>query len=206
MGKLIIINNGNNIDLSLITATSNDILSGKIGIDNKGNKIIGTIQSQPGSTVTPGTSNKTVIPSGKYTTGNIIVQGDADLIAANIKKGKNIFNVAGTCNEYKQYYNSTPIPSASGRKTFNCAFHGTETLYYVNVKNLGFIPKVVICASDGSWRDITVSAGWGGIFAYSSSSSSFHQFALSELGWTTSNIDIPVYKSGNHWVYVAGYV
>lgn len=46
--------------------------------------------------ITPGTSNIT-IPKG-FHNGEGYVVGDSDLKASNIKKGVNIFGVAGTCN------------------------------------------------------------------------------------------------------------
>lgn len=46
-------------------------------------------------TYTPGTSNKT-IAAGQWLTGAQTIKGDADLVAGNIKKGVNIFNVTGT--------------------------------------------------------------------------------------------------------------
>ena len=48
------------------------------------------------ATVTPGTQDKTAVAQGKYTLGAITVKGDADLVAANIKKGVEIFGVTGT--------------------------------------------------------------------------------------------------------------
>ena len=53
------------------------------------------LTTQGAQTITPGTSNKT-IASGRYLTGTQTIKGDADLKAANIKKGINIFNVVGT--------------------------------------------------------------------------------------------------------------
>lgn len=54
------------------------------------------LTTQAGKTVTPGTSQQTAVASGRYTTGTVYVAGDADLVASNIKKGVNIFGVAGT--------------------------------------------------------------------------------------------------------------
>lgn len=54
------------------------------------------LTTQAGKTVTPGTSQQTAVASGRYTTGTVYVAGDTDLKAANIKKGVNIFGVAGT--------------------------------------------------------------------------------------------------------------
>ncbi len=53
------------------------------------------LTTQGAQTITPGTSNKT-IASGRYLTGTQTIKGDADLKAANIKKGINIFDVVGT--------------------------------------------------------------------------------------------------------------
>lgn len=50
---------------------------------------------QGAQTITPGTANKT-IASGRYLTGTQTIAGDADLKSANIKKGVNIFGVAGS--------------------------------------------------------------------------------------------------------------
>lgn len=54
------------------------------------------LTTQAGKTVTPGRTQQTAVASGRYTTGTVYVAGDADLKAANIKKGVNIFGVAGT--------------------------------------------------------------------------------------------------------------
>lgn len=47
------------------------------------------------ATITPSTSNQT-IAAGTYLTGVQTIAGDADLVAGNIKKGVNIFGVAGS--------------------------------------------------------------------------------------------------------------
>lgn len=54
------------------------------------------LTTQAGKTVTPGRTKQTAVASGRYTTGTVYVAGDSDLVAANIKKGVNIFGVAGT--------------------------------------------------------------------------------------------------------------
>lgn len=54
------------------------------------------LTTQTGKTITPGRTQQTAVSSGRYTTGNVYVAGDTDLVAANIKKGVNIFGVAGT--------------------------------------------------------------------------------------------------------------
>ena len=83
------------VDTSDATASAGDILSGKTAYVN-GQKITGTIAFQPAKIVTPGIVNQTAVPSGYYTNGDIIVEGDSNLIAENIKSGTSIFGVTGT--------------------------------------------------------------------------------------------------------------
>lgn len=54
-------------------------------------KITQFLSTQSGSSVTPGSVNKTVCNSNKWTTGNIIIVGDSKLAPGNIKNGVNIF-------------------------------------------------------------------------------------------------------------------
>lgn len=81
------------------TATAAFISSGKTAWTN-GSKITGTLATQGGSTTTPGTTNKTIVTATKHVTGNIVVAGNSNLIAGNIKKGVNIFGVTGTWEGY----------------------------------------------------------------------------------------------------------
>lgn len=55
------------------------------------------LATQAARTVTPGTARQTAVTSGRYTTGNVYVAGDANLKAENIKAGVSIFGVEGTC-------------------------------------------------------------------------------------------------------------
>lgn len=53
------------------------------------------VTTKSAQTYTPGTTNQT-IASGTYLTGTQTISGDADLVAANIKSGVDIFGVSGT--------------------------------------------------------------------------------------------------------------
>jgi len=75
-------------------AAAGHILSGMTAYVN-GNKITGSIPSKGAATYTPGTTNQT-IAAGQYLSGAQTIKGDANLVAANIAKGKTIFDVAGT--------------------------------------------------------------------------------------------------------------
>lgn len=63
------------------------------------------LTTQAAKTVTPGAADQTAVSSGRYTTGAVIVKGDANLVAGNIKSGVSIFGVAGT------YDNSLEVSS-----------------------------------------------------------------------------------------------
>jgi hypothetical protein len=91
-------------------------------------------------TVTPGTSNKTL--NAGYYSGNITIAGDADLKAANIVSGKNIFGVAGSAKISKSYI--------SGAQTITKYNPDMDTngwsyvpLLTVN-HNLGVVPNLII--------------------------------------------------------------
>ena len=65
------------------------------GYHNGGGKVTQSVPVQGGSTTTPGTANKTVVAANRYVNGNVIVAGNGNLTAGNIKKGVNIFGVTG---------------------------------------------------------------------------------------------------------------
>ena len=54
------------------------------------------LTTQAAKTVTPGTTAQTAVASGRYTTGDVDVAGDANLKAENIAEGVSIFGVSGT--------------------------------------------------------------------------------------------------------------
>ena len=55
--------------------------------------------TQDSTTITPGTSQKTAVASGRITTGNVYVAGDSNLTSSNIKSGVSIFGVSGYLKE-----------------------------------------------------------------------------------------------------------
>ena len=82
------------LDTSDANAVATDILAGKTAYVN-GVKVTGSIASQEAQAITPTTAAQT-IEAGKYLAGAITINGDANLLAENIKSGVTIFGVAGT--------------------------------------------------------------------------------------------------------------
>lgn len=74
-------------------AAVGDVLSGKTFYSNSTTKKTGTMTNQGAVTITPSSSNKPI--AAGYHNGSGYVAGDADLVAANIKSGVNIFGVLG---------------------------------------------------------------------------------------------------------------
>lgn len=70
-------------------------------------KITQTITTKPAATYTPSTQDQS-ISAGQYLSGAQTIKGDGNLIAANIIKGKTIFNVVGTAAPKLQSKSVTP--------------------------------------------------------------------------------------------------
>lgn len=77
----------------LITASATQ--SGGI-VEGGSNSATQQLPTQGAKTVTPGTTTQTAVASGRYTTGDVDVAGDANLKAENIAEGVSIFGVSGT--------------------------------------------------------------------------------------------------------------
>lgn len=96
------------------------------------------LTTQAAKTVPPGTTAETAVASGRYTTGDVQVAGDANLVPENIAEGVSIFGVAGT---------------HSGGGTFQTCT-GAMTIS-------GFTPTFVFLNADGE-----LEGGWGGGLDY----------------------------------------
>ena len=75
-------------------ATAGDVLTGKTFSNATAAGISGTMPNNGAVTITPGTSDQAI--AAGYHNGSGKVQGDADLVAGNIKQGVNLFGVDGT--------------------------------------------------------------------------------------------------------------
>jgi len=75
------------------TVAANQMLAGAVGYA-KGRKVTGSIPSKGAASFQPGTASQT-IAAGQYLSGVQTIEGDANLLAANIRQGVSIFGVAG---------------------------------------------------------------------------------------------------------------
>lgn len=158
MGNILIAGFGSAVDLDVVTAEAGDIIAGKVIVDKNGNplkgtlslsgnagagdvrkgktfystnpksKQAGTMAEKGAATYTPGTANQ-VISANQYLTGAQTILGDADLVAANIRSGKNIFGVAGNLTPY-YYTRFTVNPTGSMSMRFNADGAASDEIYY----------------------------------------------------------------------------
>lgn len=97
------------------------------GYHNGGGKITQSIPVQGGSTITPGTSNKTAVAAGRYVTGNVVLAGNSNLVAGNIRKGASIFGVSGAWEGYVSpivFVNSAGLTSYSANGVTPMLYRG----------------------------------------------------------------------------------
>ena len=88
----------NTLTLTKTVSVTPDVTAGYVASGTAGNSAVSltaSVTTKAAATITPGTSNQ-MIASGTYLTGAQTVLGDADLVAANIVYGKNIFGVDGS--------------------------------------------------------------------------------------------------------------
>ncbi|MDN4069277.1 phage tail protein [Paenibacillus vini] len=155
---------------SIIRATGNatvgDVIAGKTFSNASANGLIGTIPDQgAGGTVTPGTTNQTKA-AGRYTSA-ITILGDPDLVAGNLPKDVNIFNVQGILERLTTTDRNAIIASIVGKGVAASAADSNAvlaqkigqiqtgkkfveisigTLAYAGTRsvNFGFVPRIAI--------------------------------------------------------------
>ena len=66
------------------------------GYHNGSGQITQSIATKGATTITPMSAQQTAVSAGTYCSGNIIVAGNGNFVAGNIKKGVNIWGVVGT--------------------------------------------------------------------------------------------------------------
>lgn len=99
------------------------------------------LTTQGAKTVTPGTSNQTAVASGRYTTGDVVVSGDANLVPENIAEGVSIFGVQGTLSggglEWIKYQSPTfraPPTDTFSQISIPIISNVSAIILYINTK------------------------------------------------------------------------
>lgn len=88
-------------------------------------------------------AQQTVSCSGKKMTGNIVIKGDGNLVAGNIRKGKSVFGVSGNVNAYR-----------SGFKQINSNGSGYITI------SPGFYITAWVLMKVGDANNVSITVPW----------------------------------------------
>ena len=108
------------------------------------------LSTQEAKTITPTTYSQTAVASGKYTTGNVTVAGDANLVSSNIVAGKSIFGVSGSRSTSAPVFaKGSAVANSSSAITIQFStVSGTENLTGSNKYLLGYRFR-----RSGGWLD-----------------------------------------------------
>lgn len=123
------------------------------------------LTTQGAKTVTPGRTAQTAVASGYYTTGEVQVAGDSNLVPENIAEGVSIFGVTGThsgkaetvtvqinFSGSKQIYlvnSSFEFKSISNKATIEIAKYSIVIVYADMYSSATFSPSSAAILKDG---------------------------------------------------------
>lgn len=165
------------------------------------------LTTQSGTTVTPGTSQKTAVSSGRYTTGTVYVAGSSNLVADNIKKGVNIFGVTGnfspglsrlvnsetmTRNSWSQVYYS--ISGLNSYSLFFAIVEGSS----IDVNDLGSSSVVI----SNAWAVQAPSSAEGWATVVRGSGKVIAGYDTCSINVTNSNIYVNLDQNASGGFYV----
>ena len=166
------------------------------GYHNGSGRVTNSTATMGGQTITPRSTSQTVSCSGRYMTGNIVVNGDSNLVAANIVSGKSIFGVAGNAKKYgwfEQFGANTTT-----RRSFEENGGDIITLYSIRKDNVGFVPLVaagVSAVNIGTYGVSMIDGNWARI----SHSGARHVINVGkrDLTFSSSSVTLPLVGDRN---------
>lgn len=171
---------------------------------NGGAEVKGSVTAQGTKTWTPTTSNQT-IAKDVIITGTQTISGNANLVAANIASGKNIFGVAGTFHKYKKY--TASVAPSSSKVAFTYASGSNYNMYYITITAHGMTPTVFGAGmhyyNSSSYSNKVYTVIHNGTYFMANG----NQFKITgNAVYSSSKIQAPVYSNnGNYSVVVVGY-
>lgn len=123
------------------TVSAGYVSSGTAGTITVSGSNTNQLTTKAAATYTPGTTDQT-IASGRYLTGTQTIKGDANLIAANIKKDVTIFGVTGT------HEGGTPVTEPYVEETYNSSEKLTAAVLHghTNVRDYMFYNSTSLTA------------------------------------------------------------
>lgn len=145
------------------------------------------VRSTVAQTITPGVSDITKQAGIYY--GDITIQGDPDLVAANIKLGANIFGVAGSFSGKRQATGTFAVAGAGAQTVAGLAFTPSYIMVYKNTNQSPFDWEIYIgnnINNDISINDSPIYASAGGMASGSTINFSANKITFNANGFTVS--------------------
>lgn len=122
------------------------------------------LTTQGAKTVTPTTTNQTAVASGRYTTGDVVVSGDANLVPENIAEGVSIFGVTGTHSGGGGGDVATLTIDAGNSYTYAYADENGSLVYesgsVVSVALTVPVPQIVLVVATGKSERFNISGDY----------------------------------------------
>lgn len=156
------------------------------------------LTTQGAKTVTPTTTNQTAVASGRYTTGDVVVSGDANLVPENIAEGVSIFGVQGThaggggIGEWKTIQLSTSPTRAGGTAI---TLYGT-----LLIAQTPLAVYLMMCRTDNEMPyppDSAIISEVNGNTALINNAATAGRFGVSQLDITDSLWSLTLYVDSN---------
>lgn len=190
-----------------IAVSSSGLITAEVTHSSSGYVVSGTKQATKQmstfttTSITPKAASTTLATAGKYCPSNLIIQGDSNLIATNIKSGVSIFGVAGSYTGDGGFITGTIEPKDSSDNEKDMAW--TDDYIYIycvpDVSSTIFTPKMIMICLDYSDSHKTETAFGGAYFDFENhtgvlidcsvytSSYAYHQYATISVTCGTSS-------------------